>query len=118
MFGASGSNIIFTNSVKHFFIVIRLTCIVNAVRALGLAAVVPCQLDAARRAAGEQPLLLAARWDRGRVLDVRQEVYGEVELRKIHKLPSVNSIPQVESANRPTCGKSLWMSSVMPRTLV
>ena len=67
---------------KLIIIVLRLTCIVNAVRALALGAIVPGQLDAARRAASEQPLLLAARWDRRRVLDVRQEVHGEVELKK------------------------------------
>ena len=76
--------------MRVFLMILGPPCIVNAVWAFALASVVPGQLDAAWGAAGEQPLLLAASWDRGRVLHVRQEVNGEVELRKRHKTVDVN----------------------------
>ena len=58
-------NIFFSNRklVGLFIMILGPTCIVNAVWAFALASVVPGQLDAARSAEGEQPLLLAAGWD-------------------------------------------------------
>ena len=76
--------------MRIFLMILGPPCIVNAVWAFALASVVPGQLDAAWSAAGKQPLLLAAGWDRRWVFHVRQEVNGEVELRKRHKTVDVD----------------------------